>query len=280
MFGKIFSWFWRKKWCFFLIFLLGFLVSLYWLIPIFGPIRPEKASNNLLVTWLLVRDFEKLSPEKIDALVKRFDNEYGFPSGKRIEFAFSDYVKTQIRKSMERHYEGIVEQAEMIHDKEKLLAYPITRQERNIQLLFRTWFLNKQFQWEQTPADRQPDFLKAFARELGWWQDFYMDFLKAANVSIPPIQMVLQEFEVMFVRWQATVEPELIPRMDAFKKEMQRAVVSEEISRRMNRLKTGWNRMLQPGNSGKSERPTVPWEETRASTAVPSDYDPLEVFSQ
>lgn len=282
MFGKIFNWFWRKKWLFIVIFLIGFLVSLYWLIPIFGPIKPEKASNNLLVAWLLVRDFEKLPEEKINALVERFDNEYGFSGGKKTDFTFSDFMKEQIQNGIEQHYQKIEEQVKIVNKPEELLAFELTQQERNIQLLFKHWFLNRMARWEQLPDEQKPVYIGEFAVEMDWWQEFYKDFLEAAEVPVPSQMVLLQEFSVMFARWQASSEPELVARMNSFKKEMQQAIIAREVETRLNRLKSGWTGLFQPGNAEKKKRPaTSPQAEREKSTAEQPEpeYDPLEVFS-
>ncbi|MDR1959206.1 MAG: hypothetical protein LBQ54_09230 [Planctomycetaceae bacterium] len=248
------------------VFLALILLSLYWLIPIFGPIHPEKASGPLLVSWLLMRDFQTLPEEKRIQLVHRFDEVYGPASGKKPEFSFSAFVKRQIRSGVKKHYADVAVQRKLMKEKEAFLAFELSRTERNIQTLIKTMLLERNWQWEQLTKEKKTDFMKSEVEKIVWWRNFYQKFLEAAEAPSPTVLELLREFEVMNARWQWESSPEDARNLKNVLGEIRQAFLWKEVESQLQNLQNvgaGFSNLLNFGGGRKKSQNSNPKEKSQ-----------------
>ena len=211
------------------VFLILWICLLVWLIPIFGEMSPKNATRQKLTWWLLIRDFRQLPEDKRLPLVECYLKEFGRESGKMPPFEFSDFIREQIVAADAARRERARQELLVAKDTEKLHAIPVPKQERNIMLLAKTWFLEQMRQYELADFDGKKECLAEMVAEIKWWQRFNEDFLLAAGVRPYSISESLQELKLMFARWEAESPPEVRAQIIAFKPRLTAALINDGV---------------------------------------------------
>lgn len=209
--------------------LIGWMIILVWLIPIFGEMSPKNATRQNLTWWFLVRDFRQLPEENRLPLAECYLKEFGRVSGKIPEFDFSDYIQEQIVVLDVARRERIRQEMSVANEPEELLTIPVPLQERNAILLAKAWFFEQMLQYEQADFNSRKELLSEMIAEIKWWQRYNDDFLLSAGVKPYNISESLQYLKMIFARWEAESSPDNRARIVAFKSRILAALVNEGV---------------------------------------------------
>jgi len=210
--------------------LVGWIVLLAWLIPIFSEMSPQNATRQNLTWWFLIRDFRQLPEEHRLPLVECYRKEFGPQPGKIPEFEFSDFMQEQIIAGDIVRRERIKRELQVAKEPEKLLAIPVPQQERNIMLLAKAWFFDQMRQYEQADFDGKKERLAEMVAEIKWWQKYNGEFLLAAGVKPYGISESLDELKMIFARWEAESNPEDRAHIAAFQQRVTAALMADGVN--------------------------------------------------
>jgi len=210
--------------------LIGWMVLLAWLIPIYGEMSPQNATRQNLVYWFLIRDFKSLPENKCLSLVECYLKEFGRVSGTKPEFEFSDFVQQQIVAADTARRERIQKEWLVVKEPDKLLVIPVPLQERNAMLLAKTWFFDQMRLYEHADFNGKKEQLTAMVAEIKWWQRYNEDFLLASGIMPHSLSESFMELEAIFSRWIAESNPDDRRRITAFKRDVTAALIGDGIS--------------------------------------------------
>ncbi len=183
---------------------------------IFGPIDPPNVDRDRLVQLMKFRDFRTLSSPVIAGLAERNDVEFGRRSGKMPEFRFSSTEK-------------------------KIYAYfGAKRQtngscfETNLRLMARAKYFDWMNRFETLSSPEQSALMNEIIDDMKWWEELYMNFLRAAELPIPSLAELMREFDEMIESFKIGAEAADIARIDRFKQRMSAGFVAREIKNTVN----------------------------------------------
>ena len=184
------------------VFLIVFGCAVVGLRLVYGPIDPETVDRARLIRLIQFRDFRKLPAPLVAELSERCDAEFGRRSGKMPEFRFS-----AAEKKIYAHYSGKRKTGD-------------TRFETNLNLMARTKYFDWMNRFESLPRREQPALMHEIIDDMKWWEDLYMNFLRAAELPIPPLAELMKEFDEMIESFKNGADPENVKRVDQFKRRM------------------------------------------------------------
>ena len=183
----------------FLIVIACTVFSLRWL---FEPIDPKNVDRGRLVRLLQFRDFRPLPPPLVANLSERYDAEFGRRSEKMPEFNFST-----AEKRIYTHYGGTRKSTS-------------TRFETNLNLLARAKYFDWMARFESLPRKEHPALMLEIIDDMKWWEELYMNFLRAAGLPIPSLAELMEEFDGMIESFKDGAADADIARIDRFKRQM------------------------------------------------------------
>ena len=192
----------------FLIVVACLVFGLRWL---FEPIDPGHVDREHLVRLLEFRDFRPLPPQVITKLSERYDAEFGRRSGTMPTFGFST-----AEKRIYAHYGGT----------RKANA---TRFETNLNLLARAKYFDWMIRFESLSSREQPAMMFEIINDMKWWEELYMNFLRAAGLPIPTAAELMREFDIMVESFKDGADTADIARIDRFKRRMIAGFVAYEL---------------------------------------------------
>ena len=170
--------------------------------PVFGPIDLENIDRNIMVRLLQFRDFRAFPAPLVAKLSERYDAEFGRRGGKMPEFRFS-----AAQKRIHAHYES----------KSKTNG---TRFQTNLNLLARAKYFDWMDRFESLARKEQPALMNEVIDDMKWWEDIYMNFLRAAEIPIPSQAELMRQFDEMIESFKTGAAAEDVKRIDRFKKRM------------------------------------------------------------
>ncbi|MCL2347199.1 MAG: hypothetical protein FWC50_02945 [Planctomycetaceae bacterium] len=228
------------------LFLAGWIVLLFWIVPVFGTIDAEHATRDKLVNWFLFRDFRSVPEEKRDALAECYLKEFGFPAQKKPKFVVSAPVKYQVRKIEAARRERVQQELKVLREPEKLLEIQVPMHERNAKLLAKAWLLKQAAKWDNASFADKKAVMNEMITEIKWWQDINAIYLATCDV-VPssPIESI-QDLDTMFARWEAESPPELAARFRKLKTQLVAGMVSDGLNNALGgEINSFWNNMKQ-----------------------------------
>ncbi|MDR2117502.1 MAG: hypothetical protein LBP87_14090 [Planctomycetaceae bacterium] len=178
---------------------------------IFGSINPETIDRADLIRMMKFRDFRVLPLETVEALTYRAEREFGRKSDNKPVFQFS---KTE--KKLYAYFQN---------NRSKRKSFL----ETNLLLMARIQY----FQWMNNYVSLLPEqriiLMKDVVADMKYWQLVYMDYLYAAELPIPSLSELIQEFDNMIEHFKIGATPEEIARIDDFKQRINNAYAAQEI---------------------------------------------------
>lgn len=185
--------------------LLGGL-ALAWVLPIFGPIRPEGASRELMIHWLTWRDLSTQSPEVVESMLIRCESEFGRRSGRPLVFDLSPSEKAR--------YAGA--------------SADDTLFSRNIDTLAKKRLISLGDRFESGTVEERKSILDDCLDDFAWWEGVYLDFLEAIDEPIPSKMKLGVAFHRMLNRFSVGEDKETVRRIHRFRRALTGAALARE----------------------------------------------------
>jgi hypothetical protein len=178
---------------------------------IFGRIDSENVSRATLVRIMQLRDFRQLPPETVERITERAEKEFGRHGIQKPTFSFSNTEK-------------------------KVYAYFQTHRsanlsffETNLNLMSKLRYIRLMNDYEQGTKEQRNVQMQNLVEEMRYWQTIYIDFLRAADLPIPTLAELIQEFQTMIQKFKEGEPPEMAARIDDFTRHLTRTLVAKEI---------------------------------------------------
>lgn len=193
----------------------GWVVFL--LLPVFGPISPEKADIRQIQTWMYYRDISRENPNTQRRILGRICENCGKDSGYQPEFEFTDEQKEKIRSLFPDYMDRMGTGAKLIKcpPDERTLA------EKNIRLIVNVWILERMNSFEEAEKggkDARDASLEKICEELDWWNRICVDFMVAAELPIPSLLELVEIMNEFIEELKFESSSEDAERIDRFYK--------------------------------------------------------------
>lgn len=180
---------------------------------VFGNINPEKLDRKTLIRVIQLRDFHRFSPDVIERLTDRAEQEFGRHSPNKPVFEFPHWEK-QIHVYFQKHRSN----------RQSYL-------ENNLTAMARVRY----FQWMQEHQSATPDRKTALMNEvvedMHYWQAVYLDYMRFLEQPEPTLAELYQDFIRMIERFKIEASLEEIAQIDSFAQNMNRALFVAEVQK-------------------------------------------------
>ena len=180
---------------------------------VFGSIDPEQLDRQTLIRVIQLRDFRRFSPDLIERLTDRAEQEFGRHSPNKPVFEFPHWEK-KIHIYFYNHRSN--RQSVM---------------ETNLTVMARVRY----FQWmqeHQTAApDRKAALMNEVVEDMRYWKTLYFDYLRCLEQPEPTLAELHQDFVRMIESFKVEASPEEIVQIDSFATDMSRALFVAEVQK-------------------------------------------------
>jgi len=180
---------------------------------ILGNIVPEELDRPSLVRVIQVRDFRQFSPELIERLTLRAEQEFGRHSPNPPVFELSDlekkvYAHLQQNRSDQKVYI-----------------------EHNLTLMAKARFCQWMHEYNDAPRARKAELMNDVDTEMRYWQEVYFNYLRSLGQPEPTLAELAQDFQRMIEAFKVDESPEKAAKIDAFAKDISRVLFASEVQR-------------------------------------------------
>ncbi|MGL4593792.1 MAG: hypothetical protein ACRCUY_03575 [Thermoguttaceae bacterium] len=223
-------WHFRAKILFFSTLLIIVLVTLVmWSFRcVYGPIDPEKLDRGTVIRIMELRDFRRFSPELLAEMTSRVEAEFGIHAAQKPDFRFSDLEK--------RIYSYF----------QKNRSQSPSYFEQNLRLMGRTRYFDWMNRYETFSKEERGVLMRNITDEMKYWENVYMDFLRGAEIPIPPLAVLIQEFMEMIESFKEGASQEDAVRVDQFKQKLNEALVARAAADATKGIQGNLEKLLLP----------------------------------
>jgi len=180
---------------------------------VFGNVDPEKLDRKTLIRVIQFRNFHRFSPDLVERLTNRAEQEFGRHSPNKPVFEFPHWEK-KIHIYFYTHRSN--RQSSM---------------ETNLTAMARVRY----FQWMQEYQSSAPDSKAALMNEvvedMRYWQTLYLDYMRCLEQPEPTLAELHQDFVRMIESFKVGASPEEIVQIDSFSRDMSRALFVAEVQK-------------------------------------------------
>jgi len=180
---------------------------------ILGNIDPEKTDRQTLVRVIQMRDFHQFSPEWIERLTDRADQEFGRRSPNKPVFELHPLEK-RIHVYCQTHR----------------LGQP-SYLEQNLTLMAKVRYFQWMYEYDSAGRDRKAVLMNTVVEEMRYWQGVYLDYIRFLGLPEPTLAELHQDFQRMIETFKTDASPNEITLIDSFAKDMSRALFASEIQK-------------------------------------------------
>ena len=157
---------------------------------IFGDIDPEKMDRQTLIRVIQLRDFRQLSPDLLNRLTDRAEQEFGRYSPNKPTFDWSArekemYIYFQTHRSSQKSY-----------------------LERNLAFMAKIRFCQWMNEYHSVSLSRKAVLMNDVVDDMRYWQEIYFNFLRSLDQPEPTPIVLYQDFQQMIEDFKAGESPE------------------------------------------------------------------------
>ena len=204
------------RWCFFLI-PLPFLAVCFVMIAlngILGNINPEKTDRQTLVRVMQLRDFRQFSPDLVERLTLRAEQEFGRHSPNKPLFELPGLEK-KIHVYFQTHRSS--QQSAL---------------ENNLALMAKLRYFQWMHEYQSAPsAGEKAVLMKEVVEDMRYWQEVYLEYIRSLGQPEPTLAELYDDFQRMIEQFKVGASPEEEKLIDFFAKEMSRALFATEVQK-------------------------------------------------
>ena len=180
---------------------------------ILGSINPEKIDRQTLVRVMQMRDFRQFSPELIEHLTLRAEQEFGRHSPNRPVFELPPWEKRL-----------------HVHFQQNRSEHP-SYMENNMTLMARVRYFQWMYEYDSATRIRKAELMNDVVADMRYWQEVYLDYVRYLGLPEPTLAELAQDFQRMIEHFRVDALPEEIVKIDSFARDMNRALFASEAQR-------------------------------------------------
>ena len=180
---------------------------------ILGNIDPEKTDRQTLVRVMQMRDFHQFSPELIERLADRAEQEFGRRSPNKPVFELRPLEK-KIHIYFQTH----------LSEQQSYL-------ERNLTLMAKVRYFQWMYEYDSAARDRKAALMNGVVEEMRYWQEVYLDYVRFLGLPEPTLAELYQDFQRMIESFKTDASPDEMILIDSFAKDMSRALFASEVQK-------------------------------------------------
>jgi hypothetical protein len=185
---------------------------------IIGNVEPEKMDRQTLVRVIQLRDFRKLSPNLIERLTSRAEQEFGRHSSNKPVFELSPWEK-RVHVYFQTH-----------RSSRRSLS------ETNLTVMARTRYFQWMYEYQDSVADQKAALMNNAVEDIRYWQTVYLDYVRSLELPEPTHAELYQDFLRMIEDFKVDASPEEIVLIDSFAKNLSRALFAAEAQKTIMEL--------------------------------------------
>ena len=180
---------------------------------VFGSFDPEKLDRKTLIRVIQLRDFRQFSPDLIERLTDRAEQEFGRHSPNKPVFVFPHWEKKihiyfQARRSNQQSY-----------------------METNLTAMARVRYFQWMQEYQSAAPDRKVALMNEVVEDMRYWQTLYLDYMRCLEQPEPTLAELHQDFVRMIESFKVGASPEEIVQVDSFSRDMSRALFVAEVQK-------------------------------------------------
>ena len=195
---------------------LPFLVACFVMIildGILGNVKPETMGRQMLVRVIQIRDFRRFSPDLVERLTDRAEQEFGRHSPNQPTFELHPlekwihiYFQTH-RSNRQSHLES------------------------NLTVMARSRYFQWMAEYQSVAPIRQAALMNDVVADMRYWQGLYFEYLRYLEQPEPTLVELYEDFQRMIEDFKIGASPEEIVQIDAFAQSMSRALFAAEVQK-------------------------------------------------
>ena len=180
---------------------------------ILGHVVPEKMDRQVLVRVMQVRDFRQFSPDLINRLTLRAEQEFGRHSPNKPVFELPFFEKRvhayfQARRSSQQSH-----------------------LERNLTLMAKTRYLEWMYEHQSAAPLRKGELMKEVVADMQYWQEVFLEYIRFLGLPEPTLAELYEDFQQMIEAFKVGASPEEAALIDSFAQSMSRALFATEMQK-------------------------------------------------
>ena len=178
---------------------------------IFWNVQPETMDRQTLVRVIQLRDFRRFSPDFVERLTNRAEQEFGRHSPNKPTFELSSWEKRihvyfQAHRSSQQSYT-----------------------EANLTAMARLRYFEWMNEYHTAAPLRKAELMLDVVADMRYWQELYFDYLRFLGQPEPTLAELLDDFQRMIEDFKVGASPEEIVLIDSFAQDMNRALFAAEV---------------------------------------------------
>ena len=184
---------------------------------ILGNAKPETIDRQTLTRVIQLRDFRLFSPDLLERLTHRCEQEFGRHSPNRPIFELPNW-----EKKIHTYYQS---------NRTSRQSYL----ENNLTLMAKTRYFQWMYESQSATPDQKAVLMKEVLADMIYWEGVYFDYLRFLDQPLPTQVELIQDFQRMIKSFKEGASPEEAALVDSFAKDISRAMI-------LRRIWTGANR--------------------------------------
>ena len=180
---------------------------------ILGNVDPEKLDRQMLVRVMQIRDFRQFSPELVERLTLRAEQEFGRHSPNRPVFELPAlekrvHVYFQSHRSEQQSY-----------------------LENNLTLMAKIRYMQWMNAYKSSSRIQKAELMNGIVADMNYWQEIYFDYLRFLGAPEPTSTELIQNFQRMIEAFKVNASPEEVMQIDSFAKDLSRILFAGEVQK-------------------------------------------------
>jgi len=179
---------------------------------ILGEVNPETIDKQTLIRVMQIRDFQKFSPDLVERLTYRAEQEFGRHSSNKPVFELPP---------LERRVHAYFQQ----HRPSRPL-----NMENNLMLMARVRYFQWMYEYQSAASARhKKTLMDEVIADMHYWQEVYFDYLRSLEAPEPALAELIQDFQRMLDHFKKGASPEEAALIDSFAQDMKLALTQRAI---------------------------------------------------
>ena len=180
---------------------------------IFGNVEAERIDRQTLVRVIQLRDFRQFSPDLVERLTHRAEQEFGRRSPNKPVFELPLWEKRihtyfQTHRSSQR-----------------------PRSETNLSVMARVRFVQWMNEYQSAPSGRKAALMNEVVEDMRYWQAVYLDYMRSLEQPEPTPAELYQDFLRMIEEFKVEASAEEIALIDSFAQSVSRTLFASEVKK-------------------------------------------------
>ena len=180
---------------------------------IFWNVEPETINRQSLVRVIQLRNFDRFSPDFIERLTSRAEQEFGRHAPNRPVFELPQWEK----------------RIHVYFQKNK----PTTQSylEKNLTLMARIRYFQWMIEYQSDSLPQRAMLMGNVIEDVRYWRDVYFEYIRFLGQPEPTLAELQEEFQKMIESFKIDASPEDVELIDSFAQDMTRLMFAAEVQK-------------------------------------------------